>query len=81
MRDRGYPIEDFEDRAALRFGRPPDGRRALPPGARRSPWPMAYGDGDTEDLRIAMQDFRALFVELVETEPVDALSPEPAGLP
>ena len=30
------------------------------------------GSTDTEDLRIAMQDYRALFVELVERDTVDA---------
>ena len=34
MRDRGYPVEDFDDRAALVSVDHPRGRRALPAGAR-----------------------------------------------
>jgi hypothetical protein len=65
MRTRGYPVEDFDDRASLvsvdhpvvveRYRR----AHAIIVGE-------ADASGDTENLRQAMQDYRALFVELVE---------------
>jgi hypothetical protein len=65
MRDRGYPVEDFEDRASIvsvdhplvvqRYRR-----------AHAITVANAGGDADTENLRQAMHDYRALFVELVE---------------
>ncbi|MDX6539690.1 MAG: hypothetical protein QOI71_1300 [Gaiellales bacterium] len=67
MRDRGYPVEDFDDRAAIisvdhpvvveRYRR----AHTIVVGA-------AGGDSDTESLRLAMQDYRALFDELVEDD-------------
>jgi hypothetical protein len=64
MRDRGYPVEDFDDRAALVSVEHPfvveRYRRAHAIAVAN-----AGGDSDTEDLRIAMQDYRALFEELV----------------
>jgi hypothetical protein len=70
MRDRGYPIEDFDDRAALVSV---DHPRVVERYRRAHAIAIANHDGvsATEDLRIAMQDYRALFVELVEG-PVDA---------
>ena len=69
MRDRGYPIEDFDDRAALVSVDHPE---VVDRYRRAHAICVAHGDGDadTEDLRLAMQDFRALFVELVEKDPV-----------
>jgi hypothetical protein len=65
MRDRGYPVEDFDDRASIisvdhpvvveRYRR-----------AHAVTVANAGGDATTESLRRAMQDYRALFVELVE---------------
>jgi hypothetical protein len=71
MRDRGYPIEDFEDRAALVSV---DHPLVVERYRRAHAIAVAKSDGgtDTEELRIAMQDFRALFVELVEKDPVSA---------
>ena len=70
MRDRGYPVEDFDDRAAIVSVDHPEVveryRRAHAIAVAN-----AGGDSGTEDLRIAMQDYRALFVELVE-ETADA---------
>jgi hypothetical protein len=64
MRDRGYPVEDFDDRAALVSVDHPvvveRYRRAHAIAVAN-----AGGETDTEDLRIAMQDYRALFEELV----------------
>ena len=64
MRDRGYPVEDFDDRAALVSVDHPvvveRYRRAHAIAVAN-----AEGETDTEDLRIAMQDYRALFEELV----------------
>ena len=72
MRDRGYPVEDFDDRASLvsvdhpivveRYRR-----------AHGIALENADGAATTENLRRAMQDYRALFVELVEdSEPASA---------
>lgn len=70
MRDRGYPVEDFDDRAALVSV---DHPRVVERYRRAHTIAVSNADGDTstEDLRIAMQDYRALFVELVE-ETADA---------
>lgn len=71
MRDRGYPIEDFEDRAALVSV---DHPMVVEHYRRAHAIAVANVDGgsDTEDLRLAMQDFRVLFVELVEKDAVGA---------
>jgi len=73
MRDRGYPVEDFEERAALVSVDHPE---VVERYRRAHSIAVANADGgsdtDTEDLRIAMQDYRALFVELVERDTVDA---------
>jgi hypothetical protein len=65
MRDRGYPVEDFDDRASLVSVDHPivveRYRRAHAIAVE-----SANGDATTESLRRAMQDYRALFVELVE---------------
>lgn len=65
MRDRGYPVEDFDDRASLVSVDHPivveRYRRAHSIAVEN-----AAGDATTESLRRAMQDYRALFVELVE---------------
>lgn len=67
MRDRGYPVEDFDDRASLVSVDHPQVVERY-----RRAHAIAVGNGDgsaaTEDLRLAMQDFRALFVELVEKD-------------
>ena len=65
MEDRGYPVEDFEQRAAdVSVDHPRvvenyrQGRRLAEAGA--------VGDGSTEELRQAMRNYRAVFEELVE---------------
>lgn len=65
MRERGYPVEDFEERAALVSVDHPlvveRYRRAHAVADANS-----QGTASTESLRQAIQDYRALFVEIVE---------------
>ena len=65
MRDRGYPVEDFDARAALVSVDHPlvveRYRRAHAVADANS-----QGAASTENLRQAIQDYRALFVEIVE---------------
>ena len=66
MRERGYPMEDFDQRAAdLSVDHPQlvDNYRHGREVARRS----VHGEAETEDLRQAMVHYRALFEELLET--------------
>lgn len=66
MRDRGYPMEDFEQRAAdVSVDHPEvvEDYRAASRVARAS----RDGQATTEDLRQAMVHFRALFDRLLET--------------
>ena len=73
MRDRGYPMDDFEQRAADVSVDHPDvveNYRA----AHRISEASERGDATTEDLRQAMRHYRALFEDLLETrsgEPVE----------
>jgi hypothetical protein len=65
MVERGYPVEDFDDRVAdvsVDHPRVVDNYRQGHRLARLS----ASGEGTTEDLRQAMTHYRALFDELVE---------------
>jgi FtsZ-interacting cell division protein ZipA len=71
MSDRGYPTEDFEQRAAdVSVDHPRvvanyrEGRRLFQKAS--------AGDGTTEDLRLAMRSYRKLFAELVEEGDPDA---------
>lgn len=69
MKDRGYPVEDFETRAADLSVDHPDvvqNYRAAHGVA------LAHerGDADTETLRTGLRHYRALFDELVETRDV-----------
>ena len=65
MRERGYPIEDFEDRAALVSVDHPlvveRYRRAHAIAEANE-----QGRASTEQLRQALQDYRALFMEIVD---------------
>jgi hypothetical protein len=67
MRERGYPTEDFDDRAALVATDHPDvvqHYRAAHEAHRRH----RDGDGaDTEDLRQAFVHYRELFATLTRT--------------
>ena len=71
MRERGYPVEDFEQRAAdlsVEHGDVVDHYRAGHAISRRN----VHGDADTEELRQALQHYRALFEELLAHERVEA---------
>ena len=67
MQRRGYPVGDFEQRAAdisVDHPRVVDNYRAAHAIARRS----AQGQSSTEDLRQAMVHYRALFDDLIAQE-------------
>jgi hypothetical protein len=71
MRDRGYPVDDFEQRSAdvsVDHPRVVENYRQGHQLANAS----ARGDGTTEDLRQAMRHYRALFEELVDETASDA---------
>ena len=68
MRERGYPVDDFEQRANDLSVDHPDvisNYRAAHDIARAND----RNNASTEDLRTAMKHYRALFDELLETEP------------
>jgi hypothetical protein len=68
MRERGYPVDDFEQRANDLSVDHPDvisNYRAAHGIARAND----RNNASTEDLRTAMVHYRALFEELLETEP------------
>jgi hypothetical protein len=87
MRERGYPMDDFEQRSADVSVDHPEVVESYRQGhrlAQRS----ANGDASTEDLRQALQHYRRLFDELLEPaadEPVarerDADVPSEAEIP
>ncbi|HZO26053.1 MAG TPA: hypothetical protein VFH48_08675 [Chloroflexota bacterium] len=67
MATRGYPVGDFEQRAAdvsVNHPRVVEHYRAAHEIALRN----AHGDADTEQLRQALVHFRALFEDLLEVE-------------
>jgi hypothetical protein len=71
MAERGYPIEDFEQRAADVSVDHPDVVENYRKGHRLAE-ASANGSGSTEDLRQAMRHYRLLFEEIVspaEDEP------------
>jgi hypothetical protein len=65
MSERGYPVDDFDQRAADVSVDHPDVVENYREGHRLAR-ADATGDGTTEDLRRAMQHYRALFDGLVE---------------
>jgi len=74
MRTRGYPVADFEQRAAdISVDHPQvvDQYRTAHRIAER----RITGDVDTEQLRQAFVHYRALFAELLETETPASTSP------
>jgi len=73
MEERGYPVEDFEQRAADVSVDHPHVVENYREGHRLAQQ-CANGNGSTEELRQAMRHYRALFDELVEPDG-DADSP------
>jgi hypothetical protein len=67
MFDRGYPVEDFDQRAADVSVDHPQVVENYREGHRLAQ-ASAGGDDSTEDLRQAMKHYRALFDELVEPD-------------
>jgi predicted nucleic acid-binding protein len=68
MRERGYPIDDFEQRAAdVSVDHPEVVQHYRAAHAVYLGQEQVDGAGDTEDLRQAFVHYRALFEELVET--------------
>ncbi len=65
LADRGYPLEDFDQRAADISVDHPSVVENYREGHRRFER-TAAGQGSTEDLRQAMRSYRLLFTELVE---------------
>ena len=71
MADRGYPIEEFEQRAAdvsVDHPRVVENYRV----GHQLFMKTSAGDGSTEDLRQAMRSYRKLFEELVEDRDADS---------
>jgi len=66
MRDRGYPVEDFDQRVSDLSVDHADVVEHYREGHRLAEQ-SANGDDSTEDLRNAMQHYRALFEELVDS--------------
>jgi hypothetical protein len=66
MTDRGYPVEDFDQRAADLSVDHPDVVENYRQGHRLAAR-ADTGDGATEDLREAMRHYRALFTALVDS--------------
>jgi len=66
MRDCGYPVEDFEQRAADLSVEHADVVEHYREGHRLAEESSGGGDS-TEDLRLAMQHYRSLFEELVDS--------------
>lgn len=67
MRERGYPIEKFEQRTADLSVDHPTVVENYREGHRLATRHNGNGDADTEDLRNAMRHYRKLFEELVES--------------
>ena len=70
MQTRGYPVADFDQRAAdisVDHPRVVDNYRAAHEIAQR----QRLGEASTEDLRSAIIYYRSLFDELVQTKPFD----------
>jgi hypothetical protein len=67
MADRGYPVDDFDSRAADVSVDHPQVVENYREGHRLAEQ-CANGNGSTEELRQAMRHYRALFDELVEPD-------------
>jgi hypothetical protein len=73
MAERGYPVDDFESRAADISVDHPQVVENYRQGHRLAE-KNADGKGSTEELRQAMRHYRALFVELVEPDADEPLT-------
>lgn len=78
MKERGYPVDDFEQRAADISVEHPDlvEKYRTAHGIARA---SERGDASTEDLRHSVRHYRALFVELLEVREDDDVEVEAAG--
>jgi hypothetical protein len=80
MRDRGYPVDDFEQRAADISVEHPElvEKYRTANGIARA---SERGEASTEDLRHSVRHYRALFVELLEVDDgdEDAVTRDRAG--
>jgi hypothetical protein len=75
MHERGYPVEDFEERASLVAADHADvveHYRAAHTAHERH---RQSGDTDTEDLRQAFVHYRSLFDSLIDRQPDDVVEP------
>jgi len=79
MRDRGYPVDDFEQRAADISVEHPDlvEKYRTASGIARA---SERGEASTEDLRHSVRHYRALFVELLELPGDEDASPREGEL-
>jgi hypothetical protein len=75
MAERGYPVEDFEQRAADLSVDHPQVVENYRQGHRLAQ-ASANGGSSTEELRQAMRHYRALFDELVELDAEPSLERE-----
>jgi hypothetical protein len=71
MRERGYPVEDFDQRAEDLSVDHPDVVENYRQGHRLASASHGPDEASTEDLRQAMWHYRALFEELVEPAGTD----------
>jgi hypothetical protein len=78
MSDRGYPVDDFESRAADVSVDHPHVVEHYRQGHRLAE-NHANGNGSTEELRQAMRHYRALFDELVEPDGDSSDAPTARG--
>jgi pyridoxal biosynthesis lyase PdxS len=70
MKDRGYPVDDFEQRVADISVEHPDlvEKYRTAHGVAQA---SERGEASTEDLRHSVRHYRALFLELLDIEDVD----------
>jgi hypothetical protein len=78
MAERGYPVEDFEQRAADVSVDHPQVVENYRQGHRLAQASVG-GEDSTEDLRQAMKHYRALFDELVDPDADEPTAAERAG--
>lgn len=78
MRERGYPVDDFEQQAAVVSVDHPDVVANYREG-HAIYLNVDRGEASTEELRQAMQHYRALFDDLLENPAEAALSREPVA--